>query len=814
MAKYWTEMTNRDDHTSVTKEPCEMCGSKDNKAVYHYDDGSVSWHCHTPGCKNHKNSKASLESHIGGINLTPLDLRGSTKFPKGLPKRGLSKEAMDKYNILYHKKDKVCIFPYYRSPEQDFSSYAKYRNKKKKFWWEGDSKNPDLFGQYFSFNSPSNRKVLIITEGEFDAVAAHQMTGYAAVSIPTGADGAVKVIKQHLQWIEKFEKIFICFDSDEPGKIAASEVMQVIAPGKGYRVNLEYGKDACEYLLIDDGVDKFKEDLRQAQAREINSLQNENATIESVFNYLDEISSNEGYSTGFTALDPVFKLRNQEITTIYADTSVGKSTFCRQLSANWLRMQETGVLIFSLEEDKIKYFIKTINMMLDGDITKDKQKEYTLEYASRLRLANVNTYDLDKVAEAITYGVRSFNVGLVIFDNVTSFCSQDDKSFQDKMRMLYTKMVALGKELNHHTIMVSHTRRDKDRKGIPDLHAAIGCSAIEQFSDNVIALSRDEGVDEMWLAIRKQRDNGLVGEIDTSIKWNHDSHCFDGINLGSGGKIEKVKDSSSNHGQKKEENSNNRKDGRGLPISSKENGKVRQQDGATSQSDARGIFKRNDGGKNSQSDKAIFSRNKGTTKLQSRLSDNDEKRAEAMARNKGALEAARLYKTNKLAPFPLGKINISREGLDNVITEQDKNDLQRLRRQIRVTDCFGGDVAQSVADTIRDGSVTDELHDIKRNIEQALIEMFEQEQFRDGDEGFNKPNHINKEIKREIDLYEELFGHGAFELLQERYMNHKDFDLYWKESERSLEEYPRTMFNTWNYGHLTLDGTTEKKLNK
>ena len=142
-----------------------------------------------------------------------------------------------------------------------------------------------------------------------------------------------------------------------------------------------------------------------------------------------------------------------------------------------------------------------------------------------------------------------------------------------------------------------------------------------------------------------------------------------------------------------------------------------------------------------------------------------------MARNKGALEAARLYKTNKLAPFPLGKINISRGELDNVIAEQDKNDLQRLRRQIRVTDCFGGDVAESVADTIRNGSLTDELHDTKRNIEQALIEMFEQEQWRNGDEGFNKPNHINKEIKREIDLYEELFGHGAFELLQERYIS-------------------------------------------
>ena len=71
---------------------------------------------------------------------------------------------------------------------------------------EGDWKVATLFGQD-KFHKDG--KVITLTEGEFDALAVYQMTGIPAVSIRTGAQGALSDCKAAFEYIDSFDKVVI-----------------------------------------------------------------------------------------------------------------------------------------------------------------------------------------------------------------------------------------------------------------------------------------------------------------------------------------------------------------------------------------------------------------------------------------------------------------------------------------------------------------------------------------------------------------------------------------------------------------------------
>lgn len=638
----------RDDYDSVTHESCEKCGSNDNKAVYHYSDGSTSWHCFTPGCNNHKTS--------GDVNIKALDMSRFSLFTKGIPSRGLTVEALNHYQVQYStKKGKPEIaFPYYK--EHDFPIGAKVRDKDKNFWWEGSAKEPWLFGRWFI--PDRRRKYLIITEGEFDAVAAYQMTDYAVVSLPNGAAAAARDIKNNLKWVEEFEKVIICFDNDEAGNKAADEVMDIIVAGKAYKTRLRY-KDACEYTKLGEkGVVEFKADLESARCRETNTLVPKDELINACYEYLERTDDEiNGLSTGFPDVDKWWRIRPEEVTTIFSDPSVGKSSFARQIIANYTMQYEGNVLYFAFEESYIRYFMKSLDMTLDGEFT--RQREAIEGFAERVISANINSFDLKRISEAIEYAVRGKDVSLVVFDNITACCS-GCSDYQEAVRSLLSLLVSLGKQHKHSTIVISHTKRDGNLKaGTPPLvNAAFGSSGIEQFSDNIISFGREEGVDELWFAVRKQRENGLVGVSEKPLRYNKEKRCFSGIKLDRRNQ-ENDEDSRQETNHKAREftfrDESPRQDRasdtvRGVSRRHDDTGKVRQQNGTKSPRGSGGIFQRRTESQSySKRSSSVRRKRHSDSELQSRLRDYPPQWEKTMDRMQRTFERYRQDETPKLA---------------------------------------------------------------------------------------------------------------------------------------------------------------------
>src|SRR5690606_11718779 len=103
-------------------------------------------------------------------------------------------------------------------------------------------------------------KRIVITEGEIDDLAAHQMLGtWPVVSIPNGAQSAAKAVKENIEFLETYEKVIFCFDNDQAGQDAVQECLSILTPGRAAHMQLPR-KDAGEMLeegLVKEFVEAF-----------------------------------------------------------------------------------------------------------------------------------------------------------------------------------------------------------------------------------------------------------------------------------------------------------------------------------------------------------------------------------------------------------------------------------------------------------------------------------------------------------------------------------------------------------------------------
>ena len=130
-----------------------------------------------------------------------------------LPKRSISEDTCRKfrYGIATHHGKPVQVANYC-GPDGQIRA-QKLRFADKTFTVLGDMKGCCLFGQNLWRDGG---KILVITEGEIDAMSVSQVQDnkWPVVSIPTGAAGAEKSIRANLEWIEKFDTVVFMFDMD------------------------------------------------------------------------------------------------------------------------------------------------------------------------------------------------------------------------------------------------------------------------------------------------------------------------------------------------------------------------------------------------------------------------------------------------------------------------------------------------------------------------------------------------------------------------------------------------------------------------
>ena len=511
----------------VKKSPCPNCGSKDNLAVY--SDG----HAFCFGCSYRvpapTETKHKRKTYYSSTQVTSPLIKFVT--PKELPKRGITEETAKffNYGIADYNGSPVQVATYEDQLGRQSAQHIRFKDKR--FIWVGDCKNVQLWGQKLWRQHGSYGNIFaVITEGEIDAMSISQVQGnkFPVVSLPSGAQSANKYLAANLKWLNQFNKIVLCFDSDEPGIQAAEKAIEILPAGKAAICRLPR-KDANEMLLAGEG-EELKSLLWKATPVRPDSILNANDLWEEL--------TKEGASSvcpfPYPMLDQFTRgFRKSQMITICAGSGTGKSSLCRELAHHFLKNKLT-VGYIALEES----VQRTMQGILGIELNKPLHLEEQIEEVEGLKAAfdklfgteklflydHFGSMEPDRLIEQIQYMATAEGVDVVILDHLTIVISGlADVDERRAIDITCTKLRQVVENTGVAIILVSHLRRPQgvsheqgSQVSTSDLR---GSSAILQLSDLCISAERNQqGApaerSEMQLRILKNRHTGSTGPID------------------------------------------------------------------------------------------------------------------------------------------------------------------------------------------------------------------------------------------------------------------------------------------------------------
>jgi len=514
------------------KQPCPLCTSSD--AVGINQNGSAK--CFSCGefMPNYKQSCEGKDMTTTTTQHKQIDNVGEGNFI-ALTDRQISQSTAQKYGVkaVQDLKGQVVkhFYPYYNGHEL---SATKCRNTvTKDFFVTGTYNDTGLFGQQL-FKSG---KYVTITEGECDAMAAYELLGskWAVVSIKRGAQGAVRDIKESLEFFDDFENIIVAFDNDKAGKDAAVKVARLFKPGKARILTLPNGfKDPNDMLRSNKHKD-FVEAWWASKVYTPSGVINVTEQREKFHNRERKQSVPYPYE-GLNK--KLYGLRQGELVTLTGGTGLGKSSVTREIEHWLVKQTQDNVGIIALEEDWRRTIDGIISIEANARLYVDEEREkfskeeldkmfdmlYDGDNKNRVWVhSHFGTNDIDDIFTKLRFMIIGCDCKWVVIDHLHMLVSAvHDGDERRAIDSIMTRLRSLVEETGAGIILVSHLRRVDGNKGHENgvevsLSHLRGSNSIGQLSDCVIALERNQQSDDpdeartTKLRVLKSRYTGDVG---------------------------------------------------------------------------------------------------------------------------------------------------------------------------------------------------------------------------------------------------------------------------------------------------------------
>jgi len=518
--------------------PCPSCGGGDPVSVN--EDGSgYCFSCETR-FPDYEKAVGEPVATLGSTSDIQTYRNNAMNDAEGrfiaLTDRGISVETAKKYGVKAVKNESSNqimrhLYPYYVSNE--IAGY-KVREPNKLFSWRGNPQGSGLFGEQLF---KSGGKYITLVEGECDAMAAYELLGskWPVVSIKNGASGAVKDVKNSLEFIESFDNVIINFDNDKQGREAAIKVARLLSPAKAKILTLPTDFKDANDMLRQGRHRSYVSEWWSAKTYTPSGVLNVSENKEK----FDNRERKESVPYPWEGLnDKLYGLRQGELVTLTGGTGLGKSSVTRELEHWLISKTKDNVGVIALEEDwrrtvdgimsiesNARLYIDqvreefsqtqlddTFNKMFDGD-NKDRLWIH----------AHFGATDLDEIFSKIRFMIVGCGCKWVIVDHlhmlVSSATEGDERRTIDS---IMTKLRSIVEETGAGMILVSHLRRVEGNRGHENgvtvgLNHLRGSQSIAQLSDCVIALERNQQAEDVaesnttHLRILKSRYTGDVG---------------------------------------------------------------------------------------------------------------------------------------------------------------------------------------------------------------------------------------------------------------------------------------------------------------
>ena len=512
--------------------PCPLCGGSDPVSVDEKGHGYC-FSCNTH-IKNYKegesptdvtdfktyqrNSMNSLEGNF--VELTDRNISLNTAKKYGV------KAVVNSSNVpIKH------MYPYYIANE---IAGTKIRSNTKEFSWEGSPKGTGLFGQQLF---QDGGKFVTIVEGECDAMAAYELLGskWPVVSLKNGAAGAVKDVKENLEFLEKFDSVVISFDNDKPGKDAARRVARVLRPGKAKILSLpDDFKDANDVLK----QGKHQTYVNSWWAAKIYTPTGVINVSENKSKFHNRVKK-ESIPYPWDGLNKkLYGLRQGELVLLTGGTGLGKSSVTREIEHWLIKSTKDNVGVIALEEDYTRTVDGILSIEANARLYIDQEREKFSEEQLDTYFDNVyggknkdrvwihahfGSNDIEEIFSKLRYMIVGCNCKWIVVDHlhmlVSALAEGDERRTIDN---IMTRFRSLVEETGAGLILVCHLRRVDGNKGHENgIETSVshirGSQSIAQLSDCILSLERNQQADDeeeantTKIRVLKSRYTGDVG---------------------------------------------------------------------------------------------------------------------------------------------------------------------------------------------------------------------------------------------------------------------------------------------------------------
>ena len=507
---------------------CHDCGSSDGLALK--TDGSG--FCHACGDDDaYKTAERVVEmgfESMNGVPATKPTKKAQTftvqsRVPRSFPDRGIIGAAAERFKLGFNGDD--VVFPYTDENGKEVAWKVR-KGGEKEFVSYGAMSEAVLFGQ--SLWPKAGRNVMIV-EGEFDALAAWQMCGdYPVVSIKNGVGGAVKDCKASYDWLNSFENIIICFDSDEPGQAAARKVAELFMGKSRIYKHADSMKDACDYSAAHKG-EAFKKRFWQAEEYMPEGI----IAADTLWDEVNVEAPPPDFKYPWEGLNDItYGCRYRELVLCAAGSGLGKSQFMRELCYHFLQNTDVNIGMLFLEEHYVRTAQSIMSIAAEKPLhlptTKSTEAERKAAYDATIGTGRVYMLDsfgsnsVDNIVSRVKYMAKAKDCKIIILDHVSIVVSGNATNDERKaLDEIMTKLRTLVQETGIALFVVSHLKRLDKKSHEEGASTALahlrGSGGLGQLSDMVIGLERNGQADDpitrnlTHVRVLKNRFSGETG---------------------------------------------------------------------------------------------------------------------------------------------------------------------------------------------------------------------------------------------------------------------------------------------------------------
>jgi twinkle protein len=459
--------------------------------------------------------------------------------------RKIDEMAVRAYHIAESADGGAVVFPFFASEETPegeklaekagmvkFLKIARAEGKKE-IWTLPAGVTDCLFGKRVTLPKSYPKGVVVITEGELDALSV-ACYGYHGVSVPRGAKAATadgksandQWIEADFQWLANFERIYLWLDDDEPGRKAARDIAQRIGLERCFIVTTPAGhKDANECLCAEVPPSEIAKAFDEAVTLDPANLQWAGQFEDKVFKRLFPPG---GIEPGVDLPWPFpWKIRPGEMTVWTGFDGHGKTVLLSQLMVHLAAAGER-ICTASMEVEPDKT-LETYWCQANGSrMPWDYHEGQNMDEATRLKVGEqrfreryawladrfmiflpetgvtgAGRADWRKMIECFVYARQRYGATQFAVDSLMMCVGRSEEEFRE-VETFVNALKAFVLLHQVHVHLVAHSRKKDDENKPPGKQDIAGPKETSGISHNVAVVHRNMAKSKKWQMLDRE----------------------------------------------------------------------------------------------------------------------------------------------------------------------------------------------------------------------------------------------------------------------------------------------------------------------